>query len=102
MGRELRLSGPNFNPEAALQFVQRRFRVEQHGASLMGLSILNPEAASASPNSPKVWPPVFVNVEANGFYFCDNLSAAMDAAFIFQQLCEFMLTSNEEIQIAEL
>ena len=67
MGKELRLSGQNFNLETALQFVQRRFHVEQHGASLMGLFTLTPEAASASLGSSKAEPPVFVSVEANGF-----------------------------------
>ncbi|UOQ52003.1 hypothetical protein [Hymenobacter cellulosivorans] len=102
MGKELRLSGQNFNPEAALQFVQRRFRVEQHGTSLMGLFMLTPEATSARLSSPETWPPVFVSVEATGFYFCDNLCAAQEAALIFKQLCEFMLTTNEDIQVAEL
>ncbi|MBD2716157.1 hypothetical protein KBK19_14030 [Microvirga sp. STR05] len=100
MGKELRLSGQNFDPEAALQFVQRRFRVMQHDASQLSLALFATEETSVSP--PVAWPPVFIGIEANGFYFCDNLFSATEAALIFKQLCEFMLTSSNEIRIAEL
>ncbi|TGE28325.1 hypothetical protein [Hymenobacter metallicola] len=102
MGKELRLSGQNFNPEAALQFVQRRFRVVQHEASQLGLSLPITQESSAFSGSLAAWPPVIVAVEADGFYYCDNLSNAPVAALIFKQLCEFMLTTNEVIQVAEL
>ncbi|AHJ97408.1 hypothetical protein [Hymenobacter swuensis] len=101
MGKELRLSGQNFNPEAALQFVQRRFYVARHNTSER-LDLFAKQPDSVSLNETIAWPPAFVTVENDGFYFCDNLLPDADSALIFKALCEFMLTTNEKILVTEL
>ncbi|MCA8829924.1 hypothetical protein [Hymenobacter pini] len=102
MGKELRLSSQKFNPEAALQFVQRRFYVVPHNVSEEGLWLFIKQSDSVSLNGSTAWPPVFLSVKSDGFYFCDNLLPGADSALIFKALCEFMLTTNGEISVVEI
>ncbi|GAB3740410.1 hypothetical protein GCM10027594_20380 [Hymenobacter agri] len=96
MGKEYFIKCPKLDTQATKQFLEQRFIVAATENETLALSLLDAAAEPASN-----WAPVVVGLESNGVYFRDNLIAPMQAASIFMQLVDFLLSSAEAITIKE-
>jgi hypothetical protein len=100
MGKEYLIKCQQFDTEATRQFLERCFTISAiEGGFELALRNTATKPGDASFGS---WAPVVVTLEANGIYLLDTLSAPSQAATIFMQLIEFLLSRAGEITISEL
>lgn len=96
MGKEYFIKCPKLDTQATRRFLERRFVVSATENKSFELSLRD---AAAEPVS--IWAPVVVVLESDGVYFLDNLVSASQAAGIFMQLVDFLLSRAEKITIKE-
>lgn len=96
MGKEYFIKCPKLDTQAARQYLEQRFIVADTENETLTLSLRDAAVAPASN-----WPPVVVGLEADGVYFLDNLASPIQAASIFMQLVDFLLSRAEAIMITE-
>jgi hypothetical protein len=96
MGKEYFLKCQNIDTQATRQFLEQQFAalLTENGAFELSLR-------SASAESKSEWAPVIISLEEEGIYFLDNLASPSQAASIFMQLVDFLLSRAEAITITE-
>ena len=96
MGKEYFIKYQKLDTQATRQFLEKHFIVWVTADGAFELSL---RAAAAEPTID--WAPVVVTLESDGVYFLDNLVSPLQAASIFIQLVDFLLSRGEEITITE-
>ena len=96
MGKEYFIRCQKPDTQATQQFLERCFTVSVTNDGALELSL---QDAAAEPASD--WAPVVVALESDGVYFLDNLASPFQAASIFMQLVDFLLSRGEVITITE-
>ncbi|MDO7845955.1 hypothetical protein Q5H92_06275 [Hymenobacter sp. M29] len=96
MGKEYFIECQKLDTQATRQFLEQRFTVSATENETLELSLRYAAAESASD-----WAPVVVGLKSNGVYFLDNLASPFQAASIFMQLVDFLLSRTEAITITE-
>jgi hypothetical protein len=102
MGYEYHLKCQNFDRQAALTFLRRRFVLAGSSQPLLRLALPQPDTDNWRVTTKPDWPSVLLAFEPDGFYFCDNRTSTLESALIFKLLTEFLLSTNDEIRISEL
>jgi hypothetical protein len=96
MGKEYFIKCQKLDTQATRQFLERCFTVSVTADGAFELALRD---ATAEPVSD--WAPVVVALESDGVYFLDNLASPSQAASIFMQLVDFLLSRAEAITITE-
>ncbi|MBO2007701.1 hypothetical protein [Hymenobacter negativus] len=96
MGKEYFIKCPKLDAQATQQFLKQHFIVAATENETLALSLRD---AAAEPSSN--WAPVVVGLESDGIYFLDNLASPIQAASIFMQLVDFLLSRAGAITITE-
>jgi|GEM_PF-4168849 len=102
MGFEYHLRGKTFDRQAALLFLRQRFVLAGSTESVMRVALTQPGTDNWRVTTKPDWPSVLLAFEPDGFYFCDNRTSPVESALIFKQLVDFLLSTNDEVRIAEL
>ena len=97
MGKEYFIKCPKLDAQATQQFLEQSFIVVAIENETLALSLWDAAAEPASN-----WVPVVVGLESDGVYFLDNSAYPIQAASIFMQLVDFLLSKAEAITITEL
>jgi hypothetical protein len=96
MGKEYYIKCQKLDTQATRQFLEQRFIVSVTEDGSFELSLQNAKAEPADN-----WAPVMVSLEPEGIYFINNLASPLQAASIFMQLIDFLLSKAEAITITE-
>ena len=96
MGKEYFIKCQKLDTQATRQFLERHFTVSVAADGAFEVSLRDAAAEPASG-----CPPVIVALESDGVYFLDNLASPSQAASIFMQLVDFLLSRAEAIIITE-
>lgn len=96
MGKEYFIKCQKLDTQATQQFLEQCFTVSITDDGAFELSLRDAAAEAASD-----WAPVVVSLESDGVYFLDNLASSSQAASIFMQLVDFLISRSEAITIME-
>ncbi|MDO7851945.1 hypothetical protein [Hymenobacter convexus] len=96
MGKEYFIKCQKLDTQATRRFLEQRFTVLETAVGAFELSL-----RGATPEPTSDWVPVVVAFETDGVYFLDNLASPFQAASIFMQLVDFLLSRSEVITITE-
>lgn len=95
-GKEYSINCQKLDTKATQQFLKQRFIVSMTEDGAFELSLQDAEVEPAGNLAP-----VMVSLEPEGVYFLDHLASPLQAASIFMQLIEFLLSRAEAVTITE-
>jgi biopolymer transport protein ExbD len=102
MGYEYKICASVIDQDQALRFIRQHLVITETATSVLEVALPAANKTDSNSRSSTNWPPVFLSIESDGFYFCDNGTAANETAIIFKLLIDFLMSANQEIRIVEL
>jgi hypothetical protein len=102
MGYEYKICASVIDQDQALRFLRHHLLITETATSVLEVAVPAADETDSSSRFSTDWPPVFLSIESDGFYFCDNGTAAHETAIIFKLLIDFLMSVNQEIRIVEL